>query len=494
MIVRMRTTDEEGPPGSKGMPSPWVFLLAAFWLSTSASAERRHILMLCIDDLRPDLGCYGADHIQSPNIDKLAASGRLFERHYVQSPTCGASRYSLLTGTYDRRQRGNDALFQRAATLADPPARPSLPRHFRDNGYTTVSIGKVSHHPGGLGGANWDDASKVEMPGAWSLSLMPAGPWKHPRGAMHGLARGETRGKAGPMDVFQSVTGPDDIYPDGWITEVALDRLDRLAESGEPFLLAIGWIRPHLPFGAPEDYFDLYEGKPLPPILHPQKPTGLSTWHKSGELHQYNLRGRKPNSDAEFASDLRRHYAACVSYVDAQVGRVLERLSSLGLAERTVIVLWGDHGWHLGEHAVWGKHTLFEESLRSPLIVRPPCLTLPGKSTAAVVETVDLYPTLCALAGLAIPSWLDGRDLAPLLADPTAPGRSAVSYYGGNRSIRCDSHRLIAHRNGGIELYDHRTPAGESRNVADAQAGIVALLLRELDARLPAKVAPGGGR
>ena len=453
-------------------------------LAAPLRAGKPNILLLCIDDLRPELGCYGVEHIRSPHIDKLAASGRLFERHYVQSPTCGASRYSLLTGTYDRQGRGNEVLFQRAKSLAEPPARPSLPRHFRDHGYTTVSIGKVSHHPGGLGGADWDDTSDVEMPGAWVRSLQPTGAWKHPRGAMHGLARGEIRGKAGAMDVFQSADGPDDIYPDGLITGAALDQLDLLEKVGKPFLLAVGWIRPHLPFGAPKMYFEPYEGMELPPIDHPEKPRGLSTWHNSGEFRRYNLWGRDPNKDAAFADEVRRHYAACVSYADAQVGRVLERLDSLGLADNTIVVLWGDHGWHLGEHAVWGKHTLFEESLRAPLIVRSPGMKSPGKATRSIAETIDLYPTLCALGGIDSPAWLDGRNLSPQLADPSAPGRAAVSYFGKRRSIRSDSHRLIVHPGGKMELYDHRTDAGETRNVADEQAETAARLRKRLEERL----------
>lgn len=450
-------------------------------------AEEKNILLLCIDDLRPELGCYGVKHIHSPHIDKLAASGRLFERHYVQSPTCGASRFSLLTGTYDRKGRGNEVLFQRAKSLADPPEKPSLPRHFRDHGYTTVSIGKVSHHPGGLGGADWDDASQVEMPGAWTRSLQPTGAWKHPRGAMHGLANGETRGKAGTMDVFQSADGPDDIYPDGLITGAALEQLDLLAKGGKPFLLAVGWIRPHLPFGSPKKYFDPYDGKELPPIAHPEKPRGLSTWHNSGEFRRYNLWQKDPNKDADFADDVRRNYAACVSYADAQLGRVMEKLGSLGLAENTIVVLWGDHGWHLGEHAVWGKHTLFEESLRAPLIVRSPGMRSPGGATRSIAETIDIYPTLCALGGIESPAWLDGRDLSPQLADPSAPGRAAVSYFGKRRSIRSDTHRLIVHPGGKMELYDHRTDAGETTNVADEQAETAAKLRMRLEERLAAQ-------
>lgn len=449
----------------------------------ASAAERPNVLLLCIDDLRPELACFGADYIDSPNIDALAATGRVFRRHYVQAPTCGASRYTLLTGQYG--SYGNGALFQRARRLEQDSKSvpPSLPGWFREQGYTTVSIGKVSHHPGGWGGSDWADRSKPEMPESWDRHLMPVGSWQHPRGAMHGLARGEIRKKAGDMDVFQSAKGPDSIYPDGLTTREAIKQLDRLAEKEKtkPFFLAVGIIRPHLPFGAPAKYMRPYTDASLPPTPHPEKPDGQTTWHGSGEFMKYNRWGRNPNKDAEFAVEVRKHYAACVSYADALVGRILDRLEALKLRENTVIVLWGDHGWHLGEHAVWGKHALFEESLRSPLIISAPSVSRAGQSTQAVVETIDLYPTLCDLAGLPRPgSFLDGTSLQPILDDPQSPGHTAVSYKGNVQTIRTPTHRLIAHNNGHLELYDHRTPEGETRNVAEAHPELAQKLLKHL--------------
>ncbi len=443
-----------------------------------------NILLICIDDLRPELRCYGAGYIHSPNIDRLAAQGRLFERHYVQAPTCGASRYTLLMGRYDREGNDNEALFIRARETGETPAHPSLPGHFRNNGYTTVSVGKVSHHPGGRGGPDWDDDSRPEMPGDWDRHLQPVGPWRHPRGVMHGLAHGEIRRNAGEMEVYQAEPGPDDIYPDGLITAEALDQLGALKQDGKPFFLAVGLIRPHLPFGAPKRYLDLYADAALPPIPHPEKPAGPSTWHPSAEFKRYNLHGRDPNRDADFADAVRRHYAACVSYADAQVGRLLERLEDLGLGKNTIVILWGDHGWHLGEHAVWGKHTLFEESLRAPLIVRAPKLPHPGRGTAAVVGTLDLFPTLCALTGLEPPPQLDGVSLLPQLKDPAATGRPALSYYKTAKSLRTDTHRLILHADGQTELYDHRSDPGETRNIAESEPRLVRDLEAEIRRRL----------
>jgi iduronate 2-sulfatase len=451
----------------------------------AAAAKKPNVLLLCIDDLRPELACFGKSYIRSPNIDALAARGRAFHRHYVQAPTCGASRYALLTGTYG--PAGNGALFSRGAQVAKDPKSypPSFPAWFRQNGYTTVSVGKVSHHPGGRGGNDWDNDSIHEMPLSWDRHLLPAGPWRHPRGAMHGLANGEIRGDASKMDLFQAVEGPDSIYPDGLITDEALNQLDQLtkADDSKPFFLAVGIIRPHLPFGAPKKYLDLYEGVELPPIAHPTKPTGRTTWHGSGEFMKYNRWKRNPNTDAEFATEVRRHYAACVSYADAQVGRVINRLKETGQANNTIVVLWGDHGWHLGEHAIWGKHALFEESLHSPLIVSYPDMPKPGEHSDSIVETIDVFPSLCEIAGLPIPNFVDGSSLRPLIENPSAAGHSAIAYAKA-RTIRTDTHRLVAHNDGYNELYDHRTTDGETRNVAAEQPEVVKRLLAELNHRL----------
>lgn len=449
------------------------------------AAKKPNVLLLCVDDLRPELACFGKTYIKSPNIDALAARGRAFHRHYVQAPTCGASRYALLTGTYG--PSGNGALFSRGAQLGKDPKAfpPSFPAWFRQNGYTTVSVGKVSHHPGGRGGENWDQDSIPEMPLSWDRHLLPAGPWQHPRGSMHGLANGEIRGDASKMDLFQAVEGPDSIYPDGLIVDEALNQLEQLtkADDDKPFFLAVGIIRPHLPFGAPKKYLDLYEGVELPSITHPTKPKGRTTWHGSGEFMKYNRWKRNPNDDADFAIEVRRHYAACVSYADAQVGRVIDRLKATGEADNTIVVLWGDHGWHLGEHAIWGKHALFEESLHSPLIISYPKMPKPGEHSDSMVETIDVFPSVCEIAGLPEPGFVDGTSLQPQIEDPSAAAHSAIAYARA-RTIRTDTHRLVAHKDGYNELYDHRTPEGETRNVADKQPEVVKTLLGELNSRL----------
>lgn len=472
----------------KFRPSRTLWLLI-IWLASAADARepRPNVLLICVDDLRPELACFGVSYIRSPNIDALATQGRIFERHYVQAPTCGASRNTLLTGRYGGTNNG--ALFQRAARLAKDASAvpPSMPAYFRQNGYTTVSVGKVSHHPGGRGGKNWDDPQQPEMPNSWDRHLLPAGPWQHPRGWMHGLAHGEIRGNAREMDVFQAVAGADTIYPDGISIEESLRQLEQLAKADRPFFLAVGILRPHLPFGAPAKYLEPYRDLPLPTTPHPEKPSGKTTWHGSGEFMKYNRWGRNPNDDAEFALEVRRHYAACVSYADAQVGKLLAKLRATAADKNTIVVLWGDHGWHLGEHAVWGKHTLFEESLRSPLIIVDPAVEQPGKSTAAIVETLDIFPTLCELSGLKVPDYAHGQSLLPLLRDPQQPGHAAISYNGSAQTIRNDRYRLVAHKNGHVELYDHQSTAGETVNIADANPAVVKQLKQHLQQRLASR-------
>lgn len=457
-------------------------LLLSVLLTLTATAAKKNVLLICIDDLRPELKSFGAEYIHSPNIDLLAENGRAFHRHYVNAPSCGPSRFTLLTGRYG--SAGNNALFLRAKDLKSKPGAipPSMPEWFRQNGYTTVSVGKVSHHPGGRGGSDWDDDSIIEIPNAWDAHLMPCGDWRHPRGAMHGLANGEIRKNAKDMDIFQSMEGADIIYPDGLLTREGIKQLKQLAEMDQPFFLAIGLIRPHLPFGAPAEYMKPYEGMTLPPIPHPSKPAGKTTWHTSGEFMKYNRWGKDPNKDAAFAEEVRLHYAACVTYADKQVGDIMAALSQSGADKDTIVIVWGDHGWHLGEHAIWGKHALFEESLHSPLIISYPSIDNPGISSDAVVGTVDIFPTLCDLTGLESPDFTHGQSLLPLIGKPDAPGHGAVGYKGNAQTLRTDTHRIIVHKDGFVELYDHTSPEKETVNVAGSNQQLVSQLKEKLAA------------
>ncbi len=465
----------------KGLGTIFWLCLIPFLFSCDEEDPKSpyNVLLICVDDLRPELKSYGVDYIKSPNIDQLARSGVLFQNHYANSPSCGPSRYTLLTGLYGNPT--NNAIFKRAesiATGANVP--PSMPEWFRQAGYTTVSIGKVSHHPGGWGGEDWDDQSNVEMPNAWDRQLMPVGSWRHPRGAMHGLANGEIRENPSKMDVFQTKEGPDEIYPDGLIAEEAVSQIKLLSQDGSnPFFMAVGIIKPHLPFGAPKSYYDLYEGVELPAVRNPEKPSWESTWFPSGEFMRYNNWGKDPNEDSLFALEVRRHYAACVSYADAQVGKVLAELKKSGLDNNTIVVLWGDHGWNLGEHAIWGKHNLFEEALRSPLIIAGPGI---NQSTSSwIVESVDIFPTLCDLTGLSIPEFSHGESLVPVLQGSITPSQIAFSYSPNAATLRTATHRFTQHESGDVELFDHTSTEKEGRNIAEDNPQLVDLLREQLD-------------
>lgn len=465
-----------------------IFLVFVIFLTIQtiiAQVEKPNILLICVDDLRPELASFGASYIKSPNIDKLAKAGRAFQNHYVNAPSCGPSRYTLLTGIYGPPK--NNALFLRAEKGNDSnkTIKPSMPEWFKKNGYTTVSVGKVSHHPGGRGGKNWNDDNVIEMPNAWDKHIMPVAEWQHPRGAMHGLANGEIRKNAGDMDLFQTTEGPDTIYPDGHTTKEAINQLDTLtSKKKKPFFLAVGLIKPHLPFGAPKKYMDLYDGVTLPEILNTEKPNGISTWHKSGEFMKYNRWGKDPNVDKQFALEVRKHYAACVSYADAQVGKILNKLNEIGADKNTIIVLWGDHGWNLGEHAIWGKHNLFEEGLRSPLIISYPGLKKKGISTNAIVETIDVFPTLCDLTAVETPPFIKGRSLKSILKNYNKKGHTAIGYNSIGNTIRTQKYRLVVHKKGGYELYDHVLDPLEKNNIAKENLEIVTKLKRELEKRL----------
>lgn len=451
---------------------------------TLEHTQKPNILLICVDDLRPELKSFGAEYISSPNIDALSQEGVSFQKHFVNAPSCGPSRYTLLTGQYGLAT--NDALFQRASKIVKGEiVSPSMPEWFKTHGYTTVSVGKVSHHPGGRGGKDWNDSTIIEIPNAWDKHIMPVAEWEHPRGSMHGLANGEIRIKSSDMDVFQTVEGDDNIYPDGAITDEAVKQLKALSMNDEkPFFLAVGIIKPHLPFGAPKSYFDRYEGVQLPAIEHPQKPEGKTTWHNSNEYKQYNRWEKDPNKNPAFADEIRRHYAACVSYVDAQVGKVLAELKRTGADKNTIVVLWGDHGWHLGEHAIWGKHSLFEESLHSPMIIHYPGMNRKGSKTDAIVETLDIFPTLCDLTGVEIPKFTQGVSLRKILEKPNTTGHPAISYFKDVSTIRTATHRLSLHEDGFVELYDHRTVENETKNIAGQYPEIVEDLKLVLSSKL----------
>jgi arylsulfatase A-like enzyme len=449
--------------------------------AAGGSGKPLNVLFIAVDDLRPQLGCYGHPEMVTPNIDRLAAHGRAFLRHYAQVPTCGASRCAMLTGRYPRVPKAyeNEAF----ATLPREPDRAivSLPQLFHKHGYATASIGKITHSPDGRA-----DDGQPELPFGFDRVGVPAGKWGDGWSAFFAYADGSTRVPT-KTPAFEHADVPDDGYPDGLIANEAVARLGELKSQGKPFFLAVGFFKPHLPFDSPKRYWDRYQPDSIPPAKYAQPPKNTDpsiSLHKSGELTPRYTGLATPGvvTDAE-GETLRRSYAACVSYSDAQVGRVLDELHRLGLDEQTIVVLWGDHGWHLGEYGIWGKHTLYEVALRSPLIIRVPGMAQAGKPTNGLVESVDIYPTLAELCALAPPEHLDGRSLAPQLQDPSSAGKQATYGFwaaGRAHSVRDDRYRFTRWTASGdpervvqLELYDHAADPDETVNIAAEHPDLV---------------------
>ena len=473
----------------------WILCLGVLLLSLSQSFaqsnKRPNILFIAVDDLRPQLKCYGETYMHTPNLDKLAAGGRLFHRHYVQVPTCGASRYALLTSTRPAvgTSWNNGAFAKLSTKKTDQPQ--TFPEFFRRKGYRTVCIGKISHQADGRKyGYNGKGSGDPEVPFAWDEVGAPYGKWGYGWSAFFGYANGLNRmtyDKASPVEAGDV---DDEGYVDGLIAKAAVTKLKELKTRKQPFLLAVGFYKPHLPFVAPKKYWDMYKRSDIPLSPNPKKPTKINSnsWHNSGECFGARYKSAKWSRDEKTARLLRHGYFAAVSYVDAQIGKVLDALEELGMSEDTIVIVWGDHGWHLGDHAIWGKHSNFERSARSTLILKAPMLKLKAGPTDAIVETVDLYPTLVDLCGYPIPKPLTGSSLRPVLENARHPGKEAAfTYWRGGTSMRTDRYRLVMYKKGKpqYELYDHQTDPNEINNIADKQMERVRAMLPLLQKNHP---------
>jgi len=454
-------------------------------------SKRYNVLLICVDDLRPQLGCFGHKDMISPNIDRLAREGRLFTRHYVQMAVCGPSRCSMLTG---QRLDVWDCWVDQRKQKTEPEKPVSMPHLFRRNGYNTVCIGKISHQPGGVIGAG---AKIHQIPFSWDLAYAPVGPWKTPWGAFFSYDKGRIReygygNDDRTMPAYEAADVPDTGYADGLNAQEAIKQLRTL--KSRKFFLAVGFYKPHLPFNAPKKYWDMYDPEEIELAKNSFPPRNVDpeiSMHPSFELTtHYGWPSGSGNVTQAEARTLRHAYFACVSYVDAQIGKVLNEVKRLGLDKNTVIALWSDHGWHLGEHAMWGKQTNFEIAVRSPLIFKVPGMSEPGESTRSLVETVDLYPTLAELCGLDAPDDLAGISLVPMVKDPNHPGKSfAYSFHPRGRlmgrTLRTDRYRIVhwTDKQGKtvqVELYDHRIDPGENENIASRDPEMVKQLLSKL--------------
>jgi len=423
--------------------------------ASGRSDHRPNVLFIAVDDLRPELGTYGAPTV-TPHIDRLAAQGIRFDRAYTEVAACAASRAGMLTGTYSHTTH----VYTMFPPLAEAnPELTTLPQVFKDAGYETLEIGKFQH-------------TVEDAPDAWSVKR-----WVPPGVTFPHYASADARGKAGSRGALsERLDVPDMEYPDGQRARRAVAELRRL--RAKPFFMALGFQRPHLPLNCPKRYWDLYDASQIE-LPDTRGMTGIPPpeFHRNYEIAAY-----ASAADVDWR-ELVQGYRACVSYIDAQIGRVLGELDRLELAANTIVVLWGDHGWHLGEHGIWGKFTLLERALRIPLIVRVPGLTH-GSSSQGMVESVDLLPTLCELAGLDPPPQVEGASFVPLIRQPERSWKRAVFGTRGSvadqkylawdgATVRTPRYRFVRWSRPGetksrfVELYDHESDPDEYTNLAD---------------------------
>ncbi len=458
--------------------------------------QRPNILFISVDDLKTELGVYGNSVIKTPNLDKLASEGTAFANHYVQVPTCGASRQSLLTGLRPRtiNQLDNNVTALETSNKPEGEVPESFIHHLKRNGYYTVGIGKISHSADGLVyGYNDKPSNKRELPYSWDELLFDSGKWETGWNAFFAYANGENRqSMKNQVKPYEACDVEDDDYPDGLTTELALSSLKKLKENDKPFFLGVGYFKPHLPFNSPKKYWNLYNRDSIVISKNPVIPknVNLKSLHPSGEFNNYALGDEIANLEHrvsdEYAKKLIHAYYACVSYIDAQIGLLVKEVESLGLKENTIIVVWGDHGWHLGDQQVWGKHTIFESALNSTLIIKIPGSKSSGKTNKTVVETVDIYPTLLELCNIKTPYALDGTSLVGLMNKQESSQKEvAYSYFRNGISLRTDRYRLTKYfrpEEPTIELYDYKKDPHETINITSDNMTIVNELMPLLEA------------
>jgi iduronate 2-sulfatase len=457
-------------------------------LAQDADPKKPNILMLCADDLNNALGCYGHPLVKSPNIDRLAARGVRFDRAYCQYPLCSPSRVSLMTGLRPDTTRIYDLRTDfRKTTLPDVVTLSQL---FQKNGYHAARVGKIYHFgvPGQIGTDGLDDAK------SWDVRINPKGRDKAEEKLLTNLT--PKRGLGSAL-CWLAAEGADEEQTDGIVATEAIKLLDQYKrQPDKPFFLAVGFYRPHCPYIAPKKYFDMY---PLEKITLPKGPD-----NDLGDVPPVAPFTRPPNWDVK-EDDLRKAlqaYYAAITFMDAQLGRVLDALDRLSIADNTIVLFWSDHGYLTGEHGQWMKQSLFEQSARAPLIIAAPGFkSSAGKASPRTVELLDLYPTLAELAGQRPPHKLHGRSLRPLLHDPNAawdkPALTQTIRRQNRQQIRGYSLRTQRYRytewgeggKSGIELYDHETDPHEYTNLADSKDH--AQTRAELSKRLHAVIASG---
>lgn len=482
--------------------------LLAFGTVTLRAADRPNVLFIAVDDLRPEFGAYGANYVKSPNLDRLARSGVTFHRAYCQQAVCSPTRSSLLTGTRPDTTKVWDLVTHFRTALPDVV---TLPQHFKNNGYFVQGMGKIYH-------GGFDD------PVSWSV------PWQTPKAQTYGHPENNRYGRPGtdPDDAkgekagakkksadkknsrgpaFEGADVPDNTFQDGKVAELAVATLREMKAKQQPFFLAVGFVKPHLPFVSPKKYWDLYDPAKIQLAPNKYRPKDAPDYSilPGGELRSYKDIPESSIPD-DLARQLKHGYYAAISYMDAQVGKLLDELDRLGLREKTIVVLWGDHGWKLGEHDAWCKHSNCENDTNTSLLLSAPGLKTAGSHSRSIVEFVDVYPTLADLAGLPLPKHLEGISFKPVLENPNRPWKQAAfsqyprpgSKSGSGQlmgySMRTERHRFTVWvaRNDhskieSIELYDHAIDPQENQNLAGRKenAALVDKLMAQWKAGWP---------
>jgi iduronate 2-sulfatase len=429
--------------------------------SQVAKNKKNNVLFIICDDLRIELECYNHPLVRTPNINRLAENGVVFNRSYCNIPVCGASRASILTGTRPGRDRFASWNMR---VDKEAPHAITLNRAFKEAGYTTISNGKVFHHQDEASFVYWDDTMRCSNPLDYRTEENIA------------FMRIQKETKTNKRGLFyEKADLPESEYMDTKMAQKSLADLRRLAHEDRPFFLAVGFVRPHLPFVAPKKYWDLYDRDKINiPSNYVLKegnliPTqALTHW---GELRAYRGIPEEGPLSENAAKTMIHGYYACVSYIDALIGQLLDEVERLGLKENTTIVLIGDHGWNLGEHGTWCKHSIMQTSLHAPLIIQTPG-GLKGYRTNEIVEYVDLYPTLCDVASLPKPSQLEGESLFPLLYDKEAKSKGyAVARWNNSFTYLDDKYSYTEwwdknDRTTERMLFDHTTDPDENYNLA----------------------------
>ncbi len=492
--------------------TPRLFLLCCgLGLTTLTAADRPNVLLILVDDLKPTIRSFGDEVAITPNLDRLARSGVRFERAYCNQAVCMASRYNLMLGS-----RSTSTGFYNFGTefRSVYPQAVTLPQHFINHGYVAHSMGKVFH----IGHGNENDDASWSVPHHPDKVIDYVLPESNDReltreeGLFTNQGGRDDSGKPRPRGAaWEAADVLDEAYADGRTAATAVDRLHWLKRNEpKPFFLAVGFVRPHLPFSAPLKYWDLYDPAKLPMPSSEEGPDGAPEFavKRGGEISAFKPipEGKNKPFGDELTRKLIHGYYASVTYMDAQLGKVLDALEETGFADNTIVVLWGDHGYHLGDHGIWTKHTNYEQAVRIPIIIRRPGALNAGAPAKQLAETVDIYPTLAALAGLPAPETeqpIDGIDLSPVLA---SPGKTIRDYAyhayprGGKmgRAIRTERYRLIewlapeeSADQAIYELYDYQDDPQEAENIADVRpqvmAQLKAMLAREPAAALPVR-------